>query len=29
MGGQQSQFTEEELRDYQDLTYFSRKEIIL
>lgn len=29
MGSSLSQFTEEELRDYEDLTYFTRKEILL
>ena len=29
MGNNPSQFTEEELRDYEDLTYFSKKEILL
>ncbi|RDD43295.1 Calcium and integrin-binding protein 1 [Trichoplax sp. H2] len=28
MGGQQSVFTEEELQDYKDLTYLSKKDII-
>ncbi|PFX31492.1 Calcium and integrin-binding protein 1 [Stylophora pistillata] len=28
MGGQHSQFTEEELKDYQELTYFTQKEIL-
>lgn len=29
MGSNQSQFSEEELRDYEDLTYFTKKEILL
>lgn len=29
MGSNISQFSEEELRDYEDLTYFSKKEILL
>lgn len=28
MGAARSQFTEEELQDYQDLTYFTRKEVL-
>jgi calcium and integrin-binding protein 1 len=29
MGQSASQFSEDELRDYEDLTYFTRKEILL
>lgn len=29
MGQAKSQFTEEELQDYEDLTFFSKKEILL
>lgn len=29
MGQTKSQFTEEELQDYEDLTFFSKKEILL
>lgn len=29
MGNTPSQFTEDELRDYEDLTYFTRKEILM
>lgn len=29
MGQTKSQFTEEELQDYEDLTYFTKKEILL
>lgn len=29
MGNTPSQFNEDELRDYEDLTYFTRKEILL
>lgn len=28
MGIGKSQFTEDELQDYQDLTYFSKKEVL-
>lgn len=29
MGQAKSQFTEDELQDYEDLTFFSKKEILL
>lgn len=29
MGNNQSQFSDDELKDYEDLTYFSKKEILL
>lgn len=29
MGQAKSQFSEEELQDYEDLTFFSKKEILL
>lgn len=29
MGQAKSQFTDEELQDYEDLTFFSKKEILL